>query len=275
MRKVVSEWIPTLLMKALDEPPYRQRTGTLMMSNRIAPKLLAELIGTFAFVFVGAGAAAVIGDGVGLPGIVAIAFAHGLTIMVFAFAYGPVSGGHMNPAVTLGVLAAGAMRAGEAAGYIVSQLAGAVLGALLLMAVLGGTATGLGTPALAHNLALGSTILTVTPAVGFVIEAVLAFFLVTVVLSTAVAGRAGNLAPLAIGMTLTLNIIMGGALTGAAFNPARALGPMIVTGNLGNAWLYMAAPIVGAVIAAIVHMGLTALAGQKATVTAPASTPAE
>ena len=230
------------------------------MPNRIVPKLLAELIGTFAFVFIGAGAAAVIGDGVGLPGIAAIAFAHGLTIMVFAFAYGPVSGGHMNPAVTIGVLAAGAMRAGEAAGYIVSQLAGGVGGALLLRAVLGGTATGLGTPALAHNLALGATTLVVTHSTGFVIEAVLAFFLVTVVLSTAVAGRAGNLAPLAIGMTLTLNIIMGGALTGGVFNPARALGPMIATGNLTDAWLYVAAPIVGALIAAVVHMGLAGLA---------------
>jgi MIP family channel proteins len=207
------------------------------MSNRIAPKLLAEFIGTFAFVFIGAGAAAVVGDGVGLPGIAAIALAHGFTIMAFAFAYGTVSGGHMNPAVTVGVLAAGAMSAGEAAGYIVSQLIGGVVGALLLFAVLGGSETGLGTPALAHNLALGATTLTITPAAGFVIEAVLAFFLVTVVLSTAVAGRAGNLAPLAIGMTLTLNIIMGGALTGAAFNPARALGPMVATGNFSDAWL--------------------------------------
>src|SRR4030081_4108626 len=80
------------------------------MSNQIAPKLLAEFIGTFAFVFIGAGAAAVVGDGVGLPGIAAIAFAHGFTIMAFAFAYGSVSGAHMNPAVTVGVLAAGAMR---------------------------------------------------------------------------------------------------------------------------------------------------------------------
>jgi glycerol uptake facilitator-like aquaporin len=128
-----------------------------------------------------------------------------------------------------------------------------------LRAVLGGAATGLGVPALAHDLALGATTVTVTPAAGFVIEAVLAFFLVTVVLSTAVAGRAGNLAPLAIGMTLTLNIIMGGALTGAAFNPARALGPMIVTGNLSDAWLYVAAPIVGAIVAALVHTGLTRL----------------
>ena len=214
------------------------------MSNRIAPKLLAEFIGTFAFVFIGAGAAAVVGDGVGLPGIAAIAVAHGLTIMVFAFAYGPISGGHMNPAVTVGVFAAGAMGVGEAIGYIASQLIGGVAGALFLSTVLGGAATGLGMPALAHNLSLGATSLTITPAAGFMIEAVLAFFLVTVVLSTAVAGRAGNLAPLAIGMTLTLNIIMGGALTGAAFNPARALGPMVATGNFTDAWLYLTAPIV-------------------------------
>src|ERR1700726_3740758 len=245
------------------------------MSNRIAPKLLAEFIGTFSFVFIGAGAAAVVGGGAGLSSITAIAFAHGLAIMAFAFAYGSVSGGHMNPAVTIGVLAAGAMGVGEAVGYIVSQLIGGVAGALLLRTVLGGAATGLGLPTLAHGLALGTTIITVTPEAGFLIEALLGFFLVTVVLSTAVAGRAGNLAPLAIGMTLTLNIIMGGALTGAAFNPARALGPMIATGNLSNAWLYVAAPIVGALIAAIVHTGLAGLARQPATAPVPASAPAE
>src|SRR5437016_11280405 len=172
------------------------------MPDRLAPKLVAELIGTFAFVFIGAGAAAVVGTGAGLNGIAAVAFAHGLTIMAFAFAYGSVSGGHMNPAVTVGVLVAGAMGAGEAIGYIVSQLIGGVAGALLLSVVLGGAETGLGMPALAHDLTLGATSLTITPAAGFTIEAVLAFFLVTVVLSTAVAGRAGNLPPLAIGMTL-------------------------------------------------------------------------
>jgi len=248
------------------------------MSNRIAPKLLAEFIGTFAFVFIGAGAAAVVGDGVGLPGIAAIAVAHGLTIMVFAFAYGPISGGHMNPAVTVGVFAAGAMGVGEAIGYIASQLIGGVAGALFLSTVLGGAATGLGMPALAHSLSLGATSLTITPAAGFMIEAVLAFFLVTVVLSTAVAGRAGNLAPLAIGMTLTLNIIMGGALTGAAFNPARALGPMVATGNFTDAWLYLTAPIVGAIIAAVLHTALARLAQERMAAPAPgsaAATPAE
>jgi MIP family channel proteins len=248
------------------------------MSNRIAAKLLAEFIGTFALIFIGAGAGAVIGDGAGLPGVAAIAFAHGLTVMAFAFAYGSVSGGHFNPAVTVGVLAAGAMTAGEAIGYIVSQLIGGVAGALLLRIVLGGAATGLGVPALAHNLALGVTTLTVTPWAGFVIEAVLGFFLVTVVLSTAVAGRAGNLAPLAIGVTLTLNIIMGGALTGAAFNPARALGPMVATGNFSDAWLYLTAPIVGAIVAAILHAGLARLSQERMATADPgaaARTPAE
>jgi MIP family channel proteins len=246
------------------------------MSNRLAPKLLAEFIGTFAFVFIGAGTAAVVGNGVGLPGIVAIAFAHGLAIMAFAFAYGSVSGGHMNPAVTIGVLAAGGMGTGEAIGYIISQLIGGVVGALSLRTVLGGAETGLGTPALAHNLVLGATSLTITPAAGFMIEALLGFFLVTVVLSTAVAGRGGSLAPLAIGMTLTLNILMGGALTGAAFNPARALGPMVATGNFSDAWLYLVAPIAGAVVAAILHIGLARLAqggmapGPRATTRVPA-----
>jgi|SRR6266550_3936596 len=248
------------------------------MSNRIATKFLVEFIGTFSFVFIGAGTAAVVGGGAGLSGITAVAFAHGLTIMAFAFAYGSVSGGHMNPAVTVGVLVAGAMGAGEAIGYIVSQLIGGVAGALLLSVVLGGAETGLGMPALAHNLTLGATSLTITPAAGFTIEAVLAFFLVTVVLSTAVAGRAGNLAPLAIGMTLTLNILMGGALTGAPFNPARALGPMIATGNFNDAWLYLTAPIVGAIIAAILHTGLARLAQEGTTAAEPgraAQTPAE
>src|ERR1700716_4527833 len=248
------------------------------MSNRIAAKLLAEFIGTFSFVFIGAGTAAVVGDGVGRPVTPGIAFPHGLTIMAFAFAYGSVSGGHMTPAVTIGVLAAGAMRAGEAIGYIVSQFIGGVAGALLLRTVLGGAGTGLGVPALAHNLALGATSLTITPAAGFMIEAVLAFFLVTVVLGTAVAGRAGSLAPLAIGMTLTFNILMGGALTGAPFNPARALGPMVATGNFSDAWLYLTAPIVGAIVAALLHTGLARLAQEGMASAGPgkaAQTPAE
>jgi MIP family channel proteins len=252
-----------------------RETKIAVMQNHLPAKLLAEFIGTFAFVFIGAGTAAVVGDGAGLNGITAIAFAHGLTIMVFAFAYGSLSGGHMNPAVTVGMLAAGAIRLGDAIGYIISQLVGGIAGALLLRTVLGGIATGLGTPHLAHDLVLGTTTVTITPEAGFAIETILAFFLVTVVLSTAVAGRAGNLAPFAIGMTLTLNIMMGGPLTGAPFNPARALGPMVATGNFTEVWLYMIAPLVGAVMATLVHVGLKWVAGEEPTIGHAVATPAE
>jgi MIP family channel proteins len=246
------------------------------MQNHLPAKLLAEFIGTFAFVFIGAGAAAVVGTGAGLNGISAIAFAHGLTIMVFAFAYGGVSGAHFNPAVTVGVLAARAMTLGEAVGYIISQLVAGIAAAFLLRAVLGSVATGLGRPELAQGVALGTTTLTITPAAGFVIEAVLAFFLVIVVLSTAVAGRAGNLAPLAIGMTVALNIMMAGPLTGADFNPAISLGPMVATNNFTDVWLYMIAPIVGAIIAAVVHRALTVLSEERTTAAAGrAAEPAE
>jgi MIP family channel proteins len=245
------------------------------MQNHLSARLVAEFIGTFAFVFIGAGAAAVVGTGAGLSGIAAIAFAHGLTIMVFAFAYGNLSGAHFNPAVTVGALAARAMTLGEAIAYIVSQLVAGAAAALLLRAVLGGVATGLGRPALAHDVALGATTLTITPEAGFVIEAVLAFFLVIVVLRTAVANSAGSLAPLAIGMTVALNIMMAGSLTGANFNPAISLGPMIATANFTNAWLYVIAPIVGALVAALIHKVLTLLAEDGTMAAGRAATAAE
>ena len=145
------------------------------------------------------------------------------------------------------------MSLGEAIAYIISQLVAAAGAALLLRAVLGGVATGLDRPELAQNVVLGATTLTITPAAGFVIEAVLAFFLVIVVLTTAVARSAGNFAPIAIGMTVALNIMMAGSLTGPNFNPAISLGPMIATDNFTDAWLYVTAPIAGAIAAALIH----------------------
>ena len=245
------------------------------MQNHLSAKLVAEFIGTFAFVFIGAGAAAVVETGAGLNGIAAIAFAHGLTIMAFAFAYGNLSGAHFNPAVTVGVLAARAMSLGDAIAYIVSQLVAGAAAALLLRAVLGGVATGLGRPELAQDVALGATTLTITLEAGFVIEAALAFFLVIVVLKTAVANSAGNLAPLAIGMTVALNIMMAGTLTGANFNPAISLGPMIATANFTDAWLYVTAPIAGAIVAALVHKGLEVLAEDGTVEVLGARSPAE
>ena len=215
------------------------------------------------------------GVGENLDCFAAIAFAHGLTIMVFAFAYGNLSGAHFNPAVTVGVLAARAMSLGEAIAYIISQLVAGLCAALLLRAVLGGVATGLGRPELAQNVVLGTTTLTITPEAGFVIEAVLAFFLVIVVLTTAVARSAGNLAPIAIGMTVALNIMMAGSLTGANFNPAISLGPMIATANFTDAWLYVTAPIAGAIVAALVHKGLEVLAEDGTVEVLGARSPAE
>jgi MIP family channel proteins len=195
--------------------------------------------------------------------------------MVFAFAYGNLSGAHFNPAVTVGVLAARAMSIGEAIAYIIGQLVAATCAAFLLRAVLGGVATGLGRPELAQNVVLGTTTLTITPEAGFVIEAVLAFFLVIVVLTTAYARSAGNLAPIAIGMTVALNIMMAGSLTGANFNPAISLGPMIATANFTNAWLYVIAPIVGALAAALIHKVLKLLAEDGTMAVRRATTAAE
>jgi MIP family channel proteins len=245
------------------------------MQNHLSARLLAEFIGTFAFVFIGAGAAAVIRTGAGLNGIAAIAFAHGLTIMVFAFAYGNLSGAHFNPAVTIGVLAARAMNLGEAIAYIITQLVAAACAAILLRAVLGGVATGLGRPELAQNIVLGTTTLAITLEAGFVIEAVLAFFLVIVVLTTGVGRSAGNLAPIAIGMTVALNIMMAGSLTGANFNPAISLGPMIATDSFKDAWLYVTAPIAGAIVGAFIHKVLELLAEDRTIVARRATSSAE
>ncbi len=210
------------------------------MSSSLTKALVAEAIGTFALVFIGAGAGALSGN------LVAVAFAHGLVVLAFAYAYGHISGTHVNPAVTLGLLAAGKIEAGRAAAYIVVQLLGGVLGAFALRWVLGGTAGGLGELKLAGS---------VTPAAGVFVEAVLAFFLLNTVLNAAVSGKAGNLAAVAIGMTLVFNILMGGPLTGAGFNPARYLGPAVALGDLSQAWIYFLGPIAGALVAGILYRG--------------------
>jgi len=206
---------------------------------------------------IGAGAAAVIGEGAGLSGNRAIAFAHGLTVMAFAFAYGPVSGGHFNPTVTIGVLAAGACVPAEAAGYIVSQLLGGVAGALFLVGLLGARRHWPRTPH-SHTTSLSAHIPHDHARCRFMIEAVLGFFLVTVVLSTR-----SRAAPAAShrwrSEYVTLNIPDG--FTGAPFNPARALGR---DGSKSAAISAMpgctdSPMIVGAIVAALLHTGLARL----------------
>src|SRR6185295_10642660 len=190
------------------------------MGNNLSKALVAEFIGTFALIFIGAGAGAL-----GLGGLVGVAFAHGLVVLAFVYAYGHISGTHVNPAVTLGILAAGKIDAGRAAAYIVVQILGGLAGAFLLRWVLGGVVGGLGATTLAEDMVIGSSTVSIAPAVGVVLEAILTFFLVNTVLNAAVGGKAGGHAGLAIGLTLTFCILMGGPLTGASLNPARSIGP--------------------------------------------------
>ena len=201
-------------------------------------KLVAEFVGTFTLIFIGAGAGAVSGD------LVAVALAHGLVIVGLAYAFGDLSGLHINPAVTVGLWAGGRVDTTTAVSYIVTQLVGGVAGAAVLAFVLGGTSSGLGATTLAA---------TVTPVQGLVIEIILTFLLVNTIYHTAVSGKAGDMAPVAIGLTLIFCILMGGPLTGASLNPARTLGPAILTGNFANIWLYFIGPPLGAVLAALLH----------------------
>jgi len=218
------------------------------LGKSLTPALVAELVGTFALVFVGAGTAAL-----GLGGLLGVALAHGLVIVGFAYAYGHLSGSHLNPAVTVAVWLAGKIAVGRAAGYIAVQLIGGVLGAMALRAALGGSATGLGQTLPATALEAGGTTLSVTAGTAVLIEAVLTFFLVNSMLNAWVSGKAGNLAGLAVGMTLVACILMGGPLTGASLNPARSLGPAVVLGDFSSLWIYVVGPLAGAAVAAALY----------------------
>lgn len=212
------------------------------MSHRPAAALAAEFIGTFALVFIGAGTVAI-----GVGGLVGVALAHGLVVLSFAYAYGSISGTHINPAVTVGVWAAGGMPSGRALGYIIVQLLGGVAAGFCLRATLAGTAwagTGLGATVLADG---------VTPLCGMALEALLTFFLVNAVLNAGIAGRGGEQAGMAVGFTLTAAILVGGPLTGASLNPARTLGPALATGNVADLWLYFVGPILGGLVAAVLY----------------------
>jgi len=206
---------------------------------------LAEAIATFTLVFVGAGS--ILADSFVNMGIVGIAFAHGLAIMVMVYAIGHISGGHINPAVTIGMWVTKQMEAVKAAGYIVSQLIGGVVGALTLSVVFASApaALNLGTPALGAGLTFGG---------GVLVEAILTFLLVFVIFATAVDKRAPKgIYGLAIGFVITLDILVGGVLTGAAMNPARAFGPALISGAWANQFVYWIGPIVGGTTGALVY----------------------
>ena len=198
-----------------------------------AKSVLAEFIGTFALIFVGAGAATALG-----PHVQAVAFAHGLTIMIFAFAFGEISGCHINPAVTIGLTAAGAFPARKIPSYLIAQLLGAVAAGFCLLGIFGAPVNGLGATTIdLHRI---------TNTGAFVLEGIGTFFLVTVVLFTAIRkNAAGSLAPFAIGMTVTVCILFFGDLTGGSVNPARTLGPDVARNMYDDVLVYLAAQLVG------------------------------
>ncbi len=199
--------------------------------------LSAELIGTFALIFIGAGAGAL-----GIGGLIGVAFAHGLVILALIYTLGPISGAHLNPAVTFGLLIGGEFKLKHAVVYWTAQLLGGALGAWVLCVALGGSESGLGATTLAS---------TVTPARGILIEAILTFLLMFTIFCTAVSGRGGDQTGIAIGMILTACILMGGPLTGASLNPARTFGPALFTNGFGQFWIYVVGPFAGAAVAAL------------------------
>ena len=218
------------------------------MSGDVLRRSVAEFVGTFALVFVGAGSIAVTAGG----DLVAVALAHGLVIGVMASAVGHISGGHFNPAVTLGFVVTRRMALPLALAYWAAQLVAAVLGALLLTLVLPNALTDpveLGAPVLGGGVGAGAAV---------VLEAVLTFFLVWVVFATAAdpRGAFASIAGLAIGLTITFDILIGGPLTGAAMNPARALGPELVQGAWDDFWVWYLGPLAGGAAAALLYEAL-------------------
>jgi aquaporin TIP len=209
--------------------------------------LIAEFIGTFALIFIGVGAIAadvITGGKLGLTG---IAFAHGLTIAVFASATGAVSGGHLNPAVTIALTVAKKYDVRTAVGYVISQCLGAICAAALIKCAVPASVLStinMGTPGLGTDI---------TPMMGLVTEIILTFFLVFVIYGTAVDRRAPSVGGLFIGLTVALDVMMGGPISGAAMNPARHLGPALLGGGLHHLWIYWVGPVVGGILAAMVY----------------------
>jgi aquaporin TIP len=187
-----------------------------------AKVFVAEFIGTFALVFVGAATA------IYSESMLAVALAHGLTVAVIVYAFGYISGAHINPAVTLGLAANGNIKWGDAIVYWFAQFAGAVLSALALRSLF----TPLQADLMNSTATTGALIARDLPYHALALEALLTFFLVNTVLHTAVGSRASLFAGLAIGMTLAMAILAGGPLTGASLNPARSFGPAIFTSVL-------------------------------------------
>lgn len=226
---------------------------TLGPEHTLAQRAGAEFLATFVLVFVGVGMILhAQGD------LLAVAIAQGLAIGVMVAAVGGISGAHINPAVTISLLLVQRMEAATAGIYVGAQVAGATFGALLLKFALPRAIHGsLGTPTLGTAEVAGGTWVA-TASQGVLMEGVLTFVLVFVIFGTLVDENSPfrSVAPFAIGLTVTLDVLMGGPISGAAMNPARWFGPALVSGTWGNALVWLAGPIFGGTIAALAYDGL-------------------
>ena len=215
-------------------------------------KLTAEFIGTFTLVLFGCGAAVIAGPDIGLTG---ISFAFGLALTGMAYGIGAVSGCHINPAVSLGMVAAGRMGLPEALRYVVAQVAGAVAGAGVLFLIASGqpdydlARVGLGQNGWGEGY-LGQYALMSA----FVFEVVATFLFMVVILGSTSAGAPSAIAGLAIGLALVVIHLVGINVTGVSVNPARSIGPALFVGGtaLSQLWLFLVAPTLGAIAAGLV-----------------------
>jgi MIP family channel proteins len=215
-------------------------TGVPVTStSRLLRKVGAEMIGTFALVFAGCGA--IMADQItgGAVSHVGVGLTFGLVIMVMIYATGHVSGAHFNPAVTIAFASIGRFPWKQVPAYVIGQITAAVLASLCLYTLLGPIAD------------LGATAPAGPATQALVLEVIVTFFLMFVITSVATDSRAvGQMAGWAIGGTVALAAIFAGPISGASMNPARSLGPALVAGQLAHGWLYVAAPIMGALLGA-------------------------
>jgi MIP family channel proteins len=214
------------------------------MPDNTGRAIASEAIGTFALCFAGIlaiNAGAITGNE-GAVSLATIALAHGLTIAVMIAALGANSGAHFNPAVTFGFMVTGRMTPARGLMYWGAQIGGALLASALLVALFGRTVVADGTPALGAGVTMGQAI---------ALEAVTTFFLVLVVFGSAVDERAPkSVFPFAIGLTVALDIMAIGPLTGAAMNPARVLGPALASGAWDDHLVYWIGPLLGGALGA-------------------------
>jgi aquaporin Z len=222
------------------------------MSPSLVRSVAAEFVGTLLLVFLAVGTAVA---GIDTMGRLGVAFAFGLVVLALAYAIGPISGCHVNPAVTLGVLLAKGMTTAEAAYYWVAQFAGGIAGAALLKLMTSGFG---GVTDETGNLGSNDWGATISAGGAFVLEVVLTFVFVGVILLVTGRSATPGFAGLAIGLTLTAVHLIGIPLDGTSVNPARSLGPALFAGgdSLAHVWLFLLAPLVGAVLAVVLVRAL-------------------